>query len=113
MARVRCWPVVLLMVACGPALAGDDITLPSKTGAVQFPHARHFGVAGGCVACHHTSKPGEAMPTCHACHHAGNGVRSAFRAFHDSCLGCHERTARAGQKSGPVKRCAACHQQAR
>lgn len=113
MLHARRWPFVLLLAACGPVHATDVIVLPSKTGAVQFPHARHFGVAGGCVACHHTSKPGEAMPACHACHGAGNGARSAYRAFHDSCLGCHDRTARAGHKSGPVKRCSACHQQAR
>jgi hypothetical protein len=104
---------LLLCLIAAAAHATDVIVLPSKAGDVRFQHARHYQVPGGCVTCHHTSKPGDTTPpACRDCHQAGNGVRSAYRAFHDSCIGCHEKAARAGEPAGPVKRCSGCHRRA-
>jgi hypothetical protein len=103
------WAGAAALLATAWVLGADTFVLPSRTGDVPFPHARHFSVAD-CVACHHTSQPGEAMTACHVCHREQGGeARSAHRAFHDSCIGCHDKLLRAGLQTGPSKRCSACH----
>ncbi len=101
---------LLAFTGSAPATATDR-NLPSRAGAVAFSHERHSGVEGGCIACHHTSRPGDRMPACRTCHaERGDEILSAPAALHASCIGCHDRLRRAGAPpTGPSRRCSGCH----
>lgn len=76
--------------------------------AVEFDHAAHTKALSseGCQACHPLDDQG-LIPTLSAT--AGAGDRDGLiDAFHDACVGCHQRRAAASQKGGPVT-CGECH----
>lgn len=85
--------------------------LPSRTGNVPFDHRGHIAHEGGrCVVCHHTSAGRDVRQTCRECHGSSTDAVPDIRtAFHDSCIGCHEKLHRSQQPAGPVKRCSGCH----
>jgi hypothetical protein len=89
----------------------EVVRLEAKNGTVTFPHKIHADREDvQCTTCHHTYQ-GEGSPQpCTGCHTKDStDVPKTMKAFHDSCKGCHEEKAQAGEKSGPVKPCAGCH----
>lgn len=76
----------------------------------RFDHGDHRGVA--CITCHHNFRDrGLGAGGCLRCHKAW-GTTEARRIdvmFHAFCTGCHRQRQTAGEASGPVKGCAACH----
>ncbi|MBI5613151.1 MAG: cytochrome c3 family protein [Gammaproteobacteria bacterium] len=102
--------LALLAAAWCAAAAGAGVPavvdIPSRAGAVTFAHAPHAQI--GCTDCHHTG----VEQGCRACHTAtSTAARTGREAFHASCIGCHLKDLKAGAKTGPAKRCSACHVQ--
>jgi hypothetical protein len=98
---------------------GTVVLKGASLGGVKFDHAKHAKLADGkCVACHHPSKPEQALQkpnqNCQDCHTrtvtAPMKTRSQL-AFHDGpakkgvCIDCHLK-AEAGK--APLK-CNECH----
>lgn len=109
--------VAVLFVAGMIALAADipagkeTIKFETKMGTVTFPHKAHAEKVGKCTECHHTTKEGEAVKPCSACHDAKEAKDKAPKlqdAVHKMCKGCHEKTVAAGKKA-PSKDCKSCH----
>ncbi len=111
---MRRYPLLLLIFlsAVFPPLAAagmpESIVIPSRPGAVTFSHSRHAAIP--CQQCHHTSTGARVEAGCRECHTKNSQhPRNSHQAFHESCIGCHARQKRAGQKTGPVKLCSQCH----
>jgi len=93
-----------LVTVSWPASAGEQ-----QRPAVEFDHARHTAAlqAEGCTTCHLLDDAGL---------HPGLAAVSAIddrgalvEAYHDACIGCHQRRRDEGkQSSGPLT-CGACH----
>ncbi len=70
-----------------------------------------------CAGCHHTSKPGEQPGACLQCKDVDKkleklgGAGKFDKMYHDNCRdACHEAMAKAGKKTGPIKKdCKGCH----
>ena len=128
--------LAVLLLGAAPAQAQPDEVLidnskvlgPLKRSAVAFPHGTHMA-ALDCLNCHHRMEKGKNTldagaleekakgVRCQDCH-AVKGTRIApdldptqtplMQAFHKQCLGCHQKTAASGKKTGP-RTCAGCH----
>jgi hypothetical protein len=110
MPRLNASLALWLALAPAPPAMAETLMLPSRAGEVPFSHRPHFGGEGDCVVCHHESRPPARMQPCRDCHDGPDGsVLSARDAFHGSCIGCHHRLLRAGQDTGPARRCSGCH----
>lgn len=116
----------LLFILAGLFLSGlvtaQELTIPSdkelvqfetKLGTVTFKHKMHADLSTTkCADCHHKLQPGdETVKACSACH--GEGMPEApkvKKAFHTTCIGCHEYTVSQGEEAGPIKKkCKLCH----
>ena len=93
----------------------EVLKFETKMGTVTFEHAKHSGFEGvECATCHHTFE-GEGLPqACSECHakKATEKAPKLQKAVHDTCWGCHQEKADAGEKHGPVKgakNCKQCH----
>lgn len=84
---------------------------------VAFPHAQHEAAKLDCVTCHHTWDQKSEVRQCSTsgCHDqpGKKGATSFYAAFHSkksdaSCLGCHKKMKKAGNKAVPVS-CKSCH----
>ncbi len=98
----------------------DKIVLEGKTRpAVTFPHNRHVEAGLSCKDCHHVYENGknvldegkleEGNPgiRCSTCH--GQSTRPDPKtAFHNQCIGCHNKSLKKGEKRGP-RYCGECH----
>lgn len=75
-----------------------------KSGEVPFPHAAHQSNLGDCTVCHDLfpQQPG-------AIESLKKAGKLKKKKVMRQCTGCHRKTAKAGQKSGPT-RCKTCHQ---
>ncbi len=86
---------------------------------VVFTHANHMAL-GDCTECHHRYERGrprenvldlgeleEGNPAirCASCHTTPAALQ---RAFHQQCIGCHDRLARQAKPTGP-RLCGECH----
>ena len=83
---------------------GGDLERP----AIEFNHAAHVAAleADGCVTCHAVDGA-DFDPTLKAV--AGIVALDALTdAYHDTCIGCHQRMTGEGAVSGPVT-CGECH----
>ncbi|MBP7149336.1 MAG: cytochrome c3 family protein [Acidobacteria bacterium] len=104
---------IALAVAANIPSGKETLTFDAKMGAVTFGHKMHVDKGVSCTTCHHTSKEGETPQACSSCHDAKVAKDKAPKlqdAMHTSCYGCHEKTAAAGKKAGPVKKdCKVCH----
>lgn len=78
-----------------------------KYQGVQFAHKKHADTVKDCVKCHHTTKAGEKPQKCVECHTKDSKV-TAYKAFHDSCKGCHSALKKEGKATGPTI-CTKCH----
>ncbi|MGL1863312.1 MAG: cytochrome c3 family protein [Pseudodesulfovibrio sp.] len=112
-------------VVAGNAPA-DEMVLKAPEGAkmtktaVAFPHKAHVDTKIDCMTCHHkaTSQDdikGCAVEGCHmdASKAAKKDPKGFYAAFHSkkseaSCLGCHKKEKKAGNKKAPVG-CKDCH----
>jgi hypothetical protein len=111
---------VLLPLELATQQAPDTILLKGPTfGGVTFSHIQHVD-RGGCMACHHESKPElpatEEYGSCKSCHTLTVEpplVTNARDAFHDRrarqgiCVDCH--TTEAANGKTPPARCTDCH----
>lgn len=104
---------VALAILAAPLLAPpareSGLRRPARL-PVNFPHAQHGDVA--CAACHHNYVDGRGQLPCVDCHR-GAGVALLVGAeprFHQFCRTCHQERAARGQKHGPIRDCAGCHQ---
>lgn len=106
-----CFLLCLCLCGATAALAAgipDPIRIPSRPGAVTFSHGSHAGIH--CQECHHTSRGAAVTQGCRGCHtQTSSFPRNSEKAFHDSCIGCHLKEKKAGQRTGPVKLCSQCH----
>jgi predicted CXXCH cytochrome family protein len=112
--------IVPLVLGAGLALAvlatevpaeKEVIPIEARNGTVTFAHKLHAELEGvECVTCHH-GWGGEGAPApCGDCHTSSSTeAPKAMKAHHDLCKGCHEEREQAGEKTGPVKPCKACH----
>jgi len=86
---------------------------------VAFPHETHMAGDLSCTDCHHRYENGqnvldeseleEGNPDirCSHCHTQETKI-SLRQAFHRQCIGCHTKTEKGGENSGP-RLCGACH----
>ncbi|MEW6443797.1 MAG: sulfate respiration complex hexadecaheme cytochrome HmcA [bacterium] len=78
--------------------------------AVAFPHDLHTealeGEEAACVTCHPMEK-NRLVYSSFRLPEAGDR-QAVTRAYHDACIGCHEKKTDAGLKSGP-ETCGECH----
>jgi len=89
--------------------AASSIILPNTAGEVSFTHPRH--ATAQCADCHHKTSDPNPYRGCHDCHQASGGkMLNAQRAFHKTCIQCHERNLKQG-RSAPSRRCSSCHRQ--
>jgi hypothetical protein len=112
--------IAALMVACGVAVAQEDITEVDDSGfanrirpAAVFYHEDHNEMAElDCAVCHHVYEDGELLEDetsedseCSECHGNSDDPRNLdlVVTYHNRCKGCHEE-----EKSGPVV-CSECH----
>ncbi len=104
--------LAFILVLAGSLAAADapaDIKLTAKNGDVTFPHKAHAeALKIACATCHHTTKEGEAVQKCSACHGVDAKAPKAQDAFHKQCQGCHKDENAKNAKKAPVK-CTECH----
>jgi Class III cytochrome C family len=104
-------------------------SLQDKYEPAEFPHrkvvdalmknvgdnqlARYFHTGKGtlCQGCHHNSPPARKPPACVSCHGPkiageGEGKPALVGAYHQQCIGCHERM---GITKPASRDCTACH----
>ena len=86
---------------------------------VAFPHEIHMAGDLSCTDCHHQYENGqnvldeseleEGNPNirCSHCHTRETRI-NLRQAFHRQCVGCHARTEKRGEKTGP-RLCGECH----
>lgn len=75
---------------------------------MTFAHSDHTDTR--CMDCHHNFVDDTGGEPCMHCHVSDASISELLEPqFHDFCRGCHEREVAAGQDSGPVRRCIACH----
>ena len=76
---------------------------------VYFAHQDHKKV--GCANCHHNYVDGTGRQFgCYQCHKEDTAVSTLMETqFHGLCRDCHHQLKQAGEKSGPVRQCSACH----
>ncbi len=76
----------------------------------RFAHADHTNFV--CTTCHHNFTDRTGTENCISCHKklTTSEKMRVDRLFHAFCGDCHRREIQAGRKSGPVDRCAACHE---
>ena len=118
--------LAVIVVAAAPSAAADRsvlrVTRPSvvevgrlpfggelQRPVVEFDHARHTEalVAEGCDVCHRVDDEG--FHPAFTAIEAADGRDALTDAYHDACIGCHQRRLDAGQQaSGPVI-CGECH----
>lgn len=89
------------MMVTSASDAGPDVVIMDELEnlyvPVRFNHAMHAkmaGIQGGCVQCHHFTKPGEDIQSCKACHpvdiiHEDLSQPGLKGAYHRQCLNCH------------------------
>ncbi len=83
--------------------------IQKKFPPVSFKHHAHQNHEGvQCADCHHTTKAGEAVQACGACHGQGTDAPDYKTAMHKNCQGCHKKMVADG-KNAPTK-CTGCHQ---
>lgn len=104
--------LAFVLVVAGSLLAADapeSISLTAKNGNVAFPHKAHAETLKiACATCHHTTKEGEAVQKCGACHGVDAKAPKAQDAFHKTCQGCHKTENEKNAKKAPTK-CTECH----
>lgn len=118
----RLYPVTLvtvllaLLAVAGYVLpqSGDAtpirILLDNKGGKVVFDHKVHAEDYGlECATCHHAQNLEKGISPCGECHNAETaefGLPNRMEAFHQSCMGCHEK-----ETAGPYGKdqCNQCH----
>lgn len=80
---------------------------------VIFPHTKHSGVIDvSCYFCHHQDLEGERPRPCRMCHHKDrvvDGAPTSKTAFHERCIGCHEKVNEEDPKWNVALKCAECH----
>ena len=77
---------------------------------MSFAHSDHPGIQ--CATCHHNFAERGKMggQACVNCHLTDATVAPLFEEqFHTLCRSCHIKEHAAGNKSGPTRRCIACH----
>ncbi len=115
--------IALVLVIAGTLAAQEDRHfLESKAfddrqrPGVVFKHLFHYEMID-CMDCHHDYDDGENVwdmysgkNYCSDCHTVqGEGkVMGLMDAFHESCVGCHQKTLDQGQSTGPIM-CGECH----
>ncbi len=73
-----------------------------------FEHIDHVDIH--CADCHHNWLDGTGSGICYNCHKTDAAVNREMEAiFHQFCRGCHVDERAQGEKSGPLRSCAACH----
>ncbi|MFP5212720.1 MAG: cytochrome c3 family protein [Acidobacteriota bacterium] len=112
----------------------DTITLKSKLWAtptkapVEFTHKKHYeDLKIACAECHHVMKDGknvwkegDKVQKCEECHTEPTVTAEKKLppdqqklnlkiAFHDNCLGCHQKTKKDKPDTKAPVTCAACH----
>ena len=100
----------------------DRTTLPERTRpSVDFLNRYHDSHMENlqCLDCHHKYVDGknvldedeleEGNPNilCSSCHNEKSKIKFT-RAFHEECIGCHDRLSKEGEKTGPSL-CGECH----
>lgn len=119
--------VVAVLFSASSLLAqSDKITFDplkafgkSKRPPVTFAHNRHAEAGLSCKDCHHVYENGKNVLDeskleegnqgirCSACH--GPKFKIGLeQAFHDQCIGCHQRLLKEKKKTGP-RFCGQCH----
>ena len=90
-------------------------TYETKMGKVTFPHKKHVDGGLKCTDCHHSTKEGEAVQACGACHgkEAKDKAPKLYDAIHGtgkfSCDPCHAKHVAEGKKVPVKKDCKSCH----
>ncbi|MBW1678582.1 MAG: hypothetical protein JRJ08_00310 [Deltaproteobacteria bacterium] len=76
---------------------------------MKFNHKTHVGALKekGCNVCHPADKEGNLAYTYPKIRNEKN-KESLMNSYHDDCIGCHNKIADAGKKTGPVT-CGECH----
>ena len=106
-------PVALAaLMACllvaGVAWWRDHLVVSAPLLAIVFDHQDHYAVK--CSTCHHNFFDDTGKDSCYFCHKKRPELaRTVQRDFHGLCRDCHARVAADGHASGPVRRCASCH----
>ena len=86
-----------------PRYGSEEPILP-----MTFAHQDHTHAP--CMDCHHNYVDDTGTQPCLHCHVTNEDVWPLFETqFHDLCRGCHEEKNLAGDESGPVRQCIACH----
>ena len=86
---------------------------------VTFPHEIHMAGDLSCTACHHQYQNGQNVLDESELEEGDPGIRCAHchtqmtriklrQAFHRQCVGCHAKTEKGGEKTGP-RLCGECH----
>ena len=114
--------ILLAGLVCLPGVVlAHDLTIPTdkeiikfdtSRGVVTFLHKMHADLkVTECTTCHHTLKPeDETVKACHECHGEDADAPRVKKAFHSTCIGCHEYTVAHGDEAGPLKKkCKLCH----
>jgi predicted CXXCH cytochrome family protein len=80
-------------------------------------HSADYKIA--CAECHHVYeggknvfKEGDPVQKCSGCHDAVKSegkVKKLMLAYHKNCQGCHKEMNKAGEKTGPTRKCNDCH----
>ncbi len=114
----------LILFSTSYLLAQPDKIVLAITGKrtrppVTFLHNRHVEAGLSCKDCHHMYENGKNVLDeskleegnkdirCSACH-GPNSKLDLEQAFHDECIGCHQREWQEKKKTGP-RYCGGCH----
>lgn len=108
----------------------QEIILKTANIPTNFNHEQHQELFE-CSECHHSKKSDGSkgpyidgdQPACNTCHNEKDMASSVVRgdvklnsyegAAHTTCIGCHYKILRTGEKAGPTKKgngkCVGCH----
>lgn len=76
---------------------------------MSFAHEDHREV--NCLECHHEFVDDTGLGFCIDCHKREPAIAREIEAmFHGLCRDCHVERQRAGEESGPTRRCLGCHE---
>lgn len=101
--------VVSLLLTYGFTQAREESLREAPLLDVYFAHQDHKKV--GCANCHHNYVDGTGRQFgCYQCHKEDDSVNTLVEEqFHGLCRDCHHNMRLAGEESGPVRQCSACH----
>lgn len=110
---MRCRSLFVVLLGSTAVVAGlckwrEHLIIHRPLLQITFDHHDHGAVR--CATCHHNFFDDTGRDACYFCHKIRPELALRIEQdFHAFCRDCHVEIAAQGVASGPLRRCAACH----